>query len=103
MKNEDGSIDNELCYQCKDFDRSMNGGAISFDVYVHCNHDRNKNKYMNEDLKKLQSDWDKLTKDRDDPKSTLLERCPSCASVMIKSTSMGDHWICPYCTSMIPE
>ena len=28
----------ELCDECKRFDRDMNGGTASFDVWVECNH-----------------------------------------------------------------
>ena len=39
MKYSDGSIDDKLCTQCREFDRIMNGGSISSDVYVVCEHE----------------------------------------------------------------
>lgn len=32
------SKDEELCPECKQFDRAMNGGPVSFDVLVICEH-----------------------------------------------------------------
>lgn len=29
---------NELCEECKEFDQMMNGGPVSFDVFVICEH-----------------------------------------------------------------
>lgn len=33
-------IDDQLCPSCKDFDRVMNGGPTSSDIWVVCNHER---------------------------------------------------------------
>lgn len=38
MKNPDGSINEELCPSCRKFDRVMNGGPASSDVWVVCRH-----------------------------------------------------------------
>ena len=31
-----------LCKECQEFDEMMNGGSVSFDVYVECNHPKEK-------------------------------------------------------------
>lgn len=34
--------DEQLCEECKKFDEMMNGGPVSFDVFVVCDHVKNK-------------------------------------------------------------
>lgn len=44
---------NKLCAKCREFDRIMNGGPLSFDVWVVCNHDRLEHSIRKDSMDKI--------------------------------------------------